>query len=258
MSGGSAPREPNAAPMTDDMLLVPFGVYRDVSSINKFGLNASIDTGVQEEIWDGSAAYPFPATALMTKLNTTVDQAALRGTGIEIQGLDADWVLTVQTVLLDASNTTTLVDLDTPLIRVFRMKVLADVVATTSVTLVNDADNVLYGNIEPGNNQTEMAIFTVPANHTAFVTTWYGNHLPASGVQPTSLDFKLWAADRAVPSAKRLQHHRGIPQDEHFQHFFRPYLKYTEKTDLFISVKPVGATVAITAGFDLILVNHNG
>jgi len=252
----SAPIGPNGKPVTDDGFLIPFGVYDDVSSVNKFGLNPAIATGVREEIWDGSAVYPFPATALMTKLNTTADQPGLRDTEIEVQGLDADWTLTVQNVTLDDTDTTTLVVLATPLLRVFRMKVLADVVAVTSITLVNDADDVLYGNIEPGNNQTEMAIYTVPANHTAFLTQWYGNHLPATGVQPTSLDFKLWASDRAVPSAARVQGHVGLPQDAHFRHKFYPYMGFTEKTDIFVTAKPVGATVAVTAGFDLILVNH--
>ena len=134
-----------------------------MTSVNKFGRNSAVDIDVQEEIWDGSIAYSFPATALMTSISQTADQATLRGGTIEIQGLDANWDLVVQTATLDASDTTTVVTLTTPLIRCFRMRVLENVVTTSPIRVHNAGETVDYAIISVGNNQTLMAIYTVPA-----------------------------------------------------------------------------------------------
>lgn len=245
--------------LVDPNLDIPRDSYQQVSSINKFGRNPAIAIGVEEEIWDGSAAYPFPsiaAGAVMTKINTTADVVGMRGETVEIQGLDVDWNLTVQNAILDATNTTTLVVLTTPLRRVFRMKFLSSVVGTSSITLVNDADDTLYGNIEPGNNQTLMAIYTVPAGKTAYMTCYYAHVNPGVNLDPTSLPIKLYARDNAAGHAAQLKHVVGQTSDG-FQHFFTPYTKYTEKTDLYITGTPVGKAADVAAGFDLIVVDND-
>jgi len=61
----------------------------------------------------------------MTSISQTTDQVAMRSAVIEVQGLDASWDAVTQNATLDASDTTTVVTLTTPLIRVFRMKVLS-------------------------------------------------------------------------------------------------------------------------------------
>jgi len=250
------PQDPNLHPMSDDNVLIPMGVYPGITQINKFGQNANIAQGVQEEIWDGSLAYTWPTTATITKINTTADIEAMRGETVEIQGLNADWELVIQNAVLDGTNSTTLVTIPTPLIRVFRMKFQSTVVGSSSITLVNDADNVLYGNIEPGNNQTLMAMYTVPLGKTAYVTQYYS--LVNAGVgNPTALPVKMWARDNVNGYAPQLKHVMSIDLDFTAQvdHVFRPYLKFTEKTDIFLTGQPVGAAANVTAGFDIILVD---
>jgi len=123
--------------VSDFALEVAAGNVPGHTGVNKFGRNASVAAGTTEEIWGGSAAYSWPDTALMTSISQTADQADLRGATIEVQGLDANWVLTVQDVVLNAANTTTVVTLDTPLIRCFRMKVEADFVTTSPIRVHN-------------------------------------------------------------------------------------------------------------------------
>jgi hypothetical protein len=40
------------------------------------------------------------------------------------------------------------------------------------------------------------------------------------------------------------------------QHNFAPYYKFTEKTDIILKGSPSGASVDVSAGFDLILVDN--
>lgn len=241
----------------DDNMKVPLGVYPGMSAVNKFGQNSAMASGATEDIWDGSALYSFPATALMVKMSQTADQEALRGEVIEVDGLDADWVHVIQDVTLDGTLTTTPVVLATPLIRVNRMKVKSAVVTDSPVRLHNSAENQDYAIIGIGNNQTLMAIYTVPADHTACMTNIWAVVNPGGG-NPTSLDIKLWNRDNENGYAAQLKLVFGIDLDfsSHIQHQFAPYRHFMAKSDIFLSGTTVAATASVAAGFDLII-THN-
>ena len=244
------------SPISDFALLVAAGVFPGITGVNKFGRNSNIAIGVEEEIWEGSAAYPFATGADITKINTTVDIANMRGEVVQIQGLDVNWVLTVQLATLDASNSTTLVTLDTPLRRVFRMKFRSAVVGTSSITLVNDADTVLYASIEPGTNQTEMAIYTVPAGFTAYMTNYFSHVNPGTNLDPTAMPIRLWETHNDAGYAPQLRHTIGQVEGN-WQHEFNPYLPFGEMSDIFITAQPVGKAADVSAGFDLYLLDNS-
>jgi len=243
----------NAGP-TSDVLRAAMGAIPGVSCYNKFGRNTSVASGVEEEIWDGSVAYTFPATALMTSISQTTDQAALRGETVEVQGLDANYALVTQDAVL-GNPSTTVVTLTTPLLRCFRMKIQSSVVADSTVRVHNAGETTDYAVISVGNQQTEMAIYTVPASTTAFITSYYAHHNPTTGQGFTSNPIRLWKRDNANGYAKQIEHIVGVPEDGGFQHFFTPYLKIEAKYDLFLTAQPVGQASDISAGFDIILVD---
>ena len=233
------------------------GVDSNFTSINKFGRNLNIAIGVEEEIWDGSVAYVFPTdTTTMTHIRSAVDSATTQGAVIEVQGLDANWDLVVQTKALDGANSTTEVELDTALIRVFRMKVLDASVMDQDIWIGDDDFVVAAAKaiITAGNNQTLMAIYTVPASFNAYMTCYYAHVNPGTNLDPTSNPIRLWAQDNANGYAPQLKHVVG-QTSAGFQHFFTPYQKFGEKTDIYITAQPVGKAADVTAGFDLILVN---
>ena len=242
--------------LNHSILSISSGTLSAESSINKFGRNTAVASGGKEEIWDGSAAYVFPATALMTSISQTTNQAAMLGANIEIQGLNASWEATTQTATLNGANTTTVVTLGTPLIRCFRMKVLADVVSDSPIRVHNAAENQDYAIISIGKNQTQMAIYTVPANKVAYMTCYYAHHNPATGQDPTSNPVILWASDRDNGYAKQIKNVVGVPNGGGFQHFFNPYIKFTQKTDVYMTASPVGKAADVSAGFDLIVVDN--
>jgi len=225
--------------------------------VNKFGRNTACVAAGAEEIWDGSAVYVFPATALMTSMSQTADQAAMQGQTIEWQGLDANWNRVTQTAKLDAANTTTVVTLDTPMIRCFRGRVLANVVGDSNIRCHNAGETQDYAIIGIGNNQTLMAIYTIPANHSGYLTNYWAHHNPAAGQQFTSNAIKMWGADNERGYAKQLKHIVGVAEDGGFVHPFVPFLKFTEKSDVYITSSPVAAAADISAGFDLIMVDES-
>ena len=235
---------------------IPAGLIDGYSSVNKFGHNDNVAAGSTEDIWDGGGTYVFPATALMTKLSQTADQVALRGANIEVQGLDANWVLVTQTKALDASNTETPVTLTTPLIRAFRMRVLANVVITSSVRLHNDAESVDYAIMQTGNNQTLMAIYTVPNGKTAYVTQWRATVTDVSAAgSPTSNPIRMWARDNANTYAPQLKDLQGLVIGS-LNVTYEPHNKFTQKTDIWFSASPVTKAANVAVGFDLILIDN--
>ena len=243
----------------DPMLTMAAGervlLSRLAGTVNKFG-RGTVTSGNEWEIWDGGADYSFPATALMTSISQTTDQAAMQGATIEIMGLDASFDPVTQTKALDASDTMTVVALDTALIRCFRMKVLANVVSDSPIRVHNAGETQDYAIISIGQNQTLMAIYTVPNGETAYVTHSYAYHNPATGQDPTSNPITLWARDNANSYAPQNKHVLGLPNEGGFEHPFRPYYKFTEKTDIFMTAAPVGKTANVSAGFDLIRVTN--
>ena len=241
----------------DLMLEIAAGNISGMSSVNKFGQNSLISSGTQEDVWDGGGTYVFPATALITKLSQKVDQSAMRGETIEIQGLDASWDLVVQTKDLDASNTTTAVTLDTPLIRVFRLKVLADVVGDEDISVHNDANNVDYAIMTAGNNQTLMAIYTVPNGCTAYIVKGFASTTESTGKEPKSTEIRLWARDNVNGYEFQLKQALGIPKAGNMLvREFTPYMKVTQKTDIKVSAYCDNENGNVSAGFDLILVDN--
>ena len=244
----------------DFMLEIPAGNLTGYSSVNKFGENPDITAGTTEEIWDGGGTYSFPTTADITHIRQAVDQATMQGETIEVQGLDTNWDLTVQNVILDGSNTTTPVALGTALKRVFRMKVLANVVTTQNVELRNVGGGTTYALIQAGNNQTLMAIYTVPNGKTAYMTQFYADNTPTATRLPDSVEFKLLMADRDNGYEFQVKHMRGIPYaGDGFIQTFRPYMKITQKTDIKLSASVIGGAGDDGnphAGFDLILMDN--
>jgi hypothetical protein len=234
------------------------GADSTFTSVNKFGRNTAVASGGTEEIWDGSAAYVFPTdTSQMTHIRSAVDSATTQGAVIEVQGLDANWAAVTQTKALDGTDSTTEVELDTPLIRAFRMKVLDGSVMDQDIWLGDDDFVVAAARaiITAGENQTLMAIYTVPADKVAYLTNYYAHHNPTTGQTFTSNPIRLWAMDNANGYAPQLKHIVGVAADGAFIHEFNPYYKFTEKTDIFITSSPVSGAADISAGFDLILTN---
>ena len=237
-------------------LEVARGKVAGYSTVNKFGRNPTIDIGVEEEIWQGSIAYSFPSTALMTSISQTTDQIALRGGVIEVDGLDANWLPVTQDATLDATDTTTVVTLTTPLIRCNRMKVKANVIGDSAIRVHNAGETVDYAVIAAGSNQTEGAIYTVPAGYKAYLSCYYAHVNPATNLNPTSNPIRLYARDNENGYERQLKHIVG-QVELGFQHFFAPNLEFAGKTDIFITAQPVGKAADVSAGFDVVLVEDH-
>ena len=251
-----------------DGLTIAKGEVAGHSIVHKFGAAPDFDTTDNEvTIWDGAddgaawelMSYVYSSSADIDSISSsnagdTVD--------IEISGLDANYDLTTQTATLSGQ---TRVALTTPLIRVFRMiNVGATNLAgnvfgypntglTAGVPTVNASIRAI---IQAENNQTEMAIYTIPHDCTGYVIGFYAATAGAS--KDSNYLIKLYA--RPFGQVFQLKHKSALDDSgtSQYHHKFEvPTKVFAAKTDIAMTVqmlKAAATAATISAGFDIILV----
>lgn len=153
-----------------DPLAVSKGESNDYSTVYKFGINLDVN-GDEETIWSQGGNYPWPTSSFTAYIVSDDANDANGGTGaniVRVEGLDVNY--NVQSVLVNLNGTTPVAITGT-WIRINRAFVTLAGSAGTSAGTINVQNNdgsVVYANLGTG-NQTQMAVYTVPANHTFYL-----------------------------------------------------------------------------------------
>lgn len=157
-------------------LQVARGMITGHKSLFKYGNNPDVN-GTLETVWSHSTLYVYPTTAIHMKVSSTSANDAAAGSGartIVVSGLDADYNEINEIVTLDGQTPVLTTGL---FIRVFRSYVLTAGSSNTAEGTIYIGDGVVtagvpatvYAEISLGENQTLMALWTVPANYTLYV-----------------------------------------------------------------------------------------
>ena len=232
-------------------LSIAQGKVTGTSFVSKFGQNENVGTGAFEEVWDGGGTYVYPAdnTAPITHIYSTGADIQ----PIEVQGLDINGDLVVQSKTLTG---TTVVVLDTPLWRVFRMKNTgSSTILTGSIVHASDSGKaVSYAQIQNGNNQTLMALYTIPAGKTGYLTAGSASIVGLN--RAYSIDGHMYM--REFGGVHQLKHTFGVSSDgsSYFQHKYDIPLPIQEKTDIKVSVISSANGGIVNATFDIVLVDN--
>ena len=238
---------------SQQFLKIAESTFDHIDHILKFGRNNTLASGVREDIWDGSSDYTWPTTADITHIKAAA--SGDEGLTIEVQGLDTDYAIVTQSVDLDATDSSTLVALTTALRRVFRLKVDDSTDATNNIGCYNSAGTTLYGQITTPFNQSLMALYTVPAGKTAYLTRYY---CMINKKVNASIEIELYV--RPFGKVFQLKHNGVIASggDAHWDFNFFPHsppMVITEKSDIKLTGIASAAGVDSSAGFDLILID---
>ena len=218
----------SGAPMT----VLPEGL----SHVNKFGYTGD-DVNGTATIWDGNgttASYPYPADGVVSITSTSGSDT---GEAVEVQGLDANYEQAIETINVGETGSTTFS-------RVFRArKVDATNVGTISINM----NGTLAAQILPGNGQTLMAVYTIPAGKTGYLLQFQG-----SSDKQTAVQFKLFARENLDGGAFNLKGQWGVQGGNVVTYDYKVPLVFTEKTDLRVDIT-TGNNCGGGAIFDLIL-----
>jgi len=242
------------------------GLSPKTSFVHKFGSASDfdIDAGIIT-VWDGANdalglafAYTYSATADITQITSS---SASDTEIIEVQGLNSAYELVIQNVTLTG---TTAAILETPLIRVFRMKNIgsADMVGTVYLTVsgagyaaagVPDTANEIRAMLSIGENQTLMALYTCPANKTCYLCSFYASTSSAIKTSAHIIRLKV----RPFGQVFQTKHVASIIANG-VGHFIHPYMvpeKISAKSDIEMRANTDSNVAGVSAGFDLIVID---
>ena len=231
----------NERPTSNFLFDVVRGAIPNALSVHKFGANFDIDQADDpESIWTGGGLYPW-ASLSSAQTIYCLSTSASDTTTLTIEGLDADYNQQSETVTLTGTTAVTTANTYT---RVFRMTYDASNVGDITARVTSGTGTVV-AQIDAGYAQTLMAVYTIPAGYTGYLTT-------------------LDATIDGTKTCQMLMYHRltGKPfriahvaeSDGHYRYDFTAPLKLPEKTDIDIRVNEVsGNDARVTANFDIVL-----
>jgi hypothetical protein len=157
-------------------LQVSRGHIEGHKALFKFGSNGDIN-GSLETVWSHGGLYVYPAAAIQMKVSSSSADDTALGTGartVFVYGLDANYNEITETITLDGQ---TAVLTTQSFLRVSRAYVLTagsgntaagDIYVGTGVVTAGVPATV-YAVISLGENQTTMAVWTVPAKHAFYM-----------------------------------------------------------------------------------------
>lgn len=207
------------------------------SHINKFGYTGA-DVNGTATIWDGNgttAIYPYPTAGVVA---ITSSSGSDSGEAVEVQGLDADYNQVTETINVGSTGSTTFS-------RVFRARKID---ASNVGTITINVGGSLAAQILPGNGQTLMAVYTIPAGYTGYLLKFQG-----SADKSTAVQFKLFA--RPESGAFNLKGQWGTQGGNPVTYDYPVPLSFAEKTDLKVEVT-TGNNCGCGGIFDILLVGN--
>lgn len=217
-------------------------------TVNIYGFQVSVTTA-NIPIWEVAGAYTYPASATTMNLVSTVNTGAdLSGTTILIQGLDANYAPISETLALTG---TTVAVTTKSYLRINNMAVTAGA-PTGTITLKNLANLVTYAQINPSIGRTQMAVYTVPAGYTFYLSR-IDAYTSANGSSADWVQYRnvsttssgVTALTQQAPFTNTYHAQRVMP---------RPF---AEKTDIQLQAKTSANTYAVSIAAEGYLIKND-
>jgi len=250
------------SPQQSFELQVTMGMVDGYSTQDKFGSNPAITTASDpEDIWEGGGTYTYDAdgTAPIVSLaSSSSDTEPITVTGLDVDGNEVE-----QTLKLTGTSR---VALTTPLWRVYGMQnagtkdFAGNVFCYTGTgTVPSIGDSEVRAVVINGNNQTLMALYTIPVGKVGFLyrgevgINWEGGVF--SGTEFAKCFYKSRRFGKVFTIKKDIslvssgntifQDRRSFPD------------VIPAKTDIKLVVEEVSATMGAWGAFDIILVDED-
>lgn len=248
---------------TDDFLLkVARGKVQGMALINKFG-HGVVGTN-ETDIWDGNTNYVYPTAAVTLYLSSS--NAGDTSAPIVLEGLDTNGDYQTETKALDGSNSQTQVATANSYARLFRMyyaptgggwagsaDLAGDVYAsstngdTTAGVPQTAAD--IKSKIIAGENQTLMALYTVPNGFTGFLLDLQfdteSTKILTSRIRVRVFGSSSNTKEKFVATTPDIQEDIRLPA------------QIPSKADIRATASVAASTGEVSASFDIWLVDNN-
>jgi hypothetical protein len=218
------------------------------STLNIYGFQVAVTT-TNIPVWEVAGAYVYPVSATVMHLASSVNTGAdLSGTTILIEGLDSAYNPITETVALTG---TTVAVTTKEFLRINGMRVTAGA-PTGTITLKNVANNVTYAQINPSIGRAQMAIYTVPAGYTFYLSR-IDAYTSANGSSADWIQYRN--VSTSASGVTQLTQQAPFTNTYHAQRVMpRPF---AEKTDIQLQAKTSANTYAVSIAAEGYLIKNN-
>lgn len=215
--------------------------------LHKFGFNEDIDDD-EETIWDAGGIYAYPSSAVKMTATST-DGANDDGVQVTVQGLDASYNELSETITLDGTGTA---ETNGFFLRVYRAFIVGSQEPSGTINITNASTT--YARITLGENQTLMALWTVPAGYTAYLL-----QKDVTSLTETITRFGIFRlVSRQVGGVFRT-HDKHCLRNDHLELTYSTPLVFPEKTDIEVRCKGSGdpANMNVSASMDIVYIKND-
>jgi len=219
------------------------GHYR----VHKFGFNPLINE-TEETVWDVGGIYAYPTSAVKMTA-TSASGSDDEDVQVTIQGLDSEYNQLSETVTL---NGTGVAETSGFFIRVFRAFVAGSQEPAGTINITNASTT--YARITSGENQTLMALWTVPAGYTAYLL-----QKDTTCLTEANNKFGTIRLISRAPGGVFRTHEKFSVQNDHAEIEYSTPIPFAEKTD--IEVRAVGSSsnsaLHVSATLDIVYIKND-
>ena len=219
------------------------GLVRGTYGVNKFGYNPAVPSNATETIWDGSNLYTYistPGTAQVSSVESDDN-----GSTVLVEGVDASYNLVGETLTVGgAAGSVTFK-------RVFRARMVTASTGDTNqgdVTVTVDSKSAAI--ITEGRGQTLMALYTVPANHSAYIM-----QLDIGSQKDLENEVSLVIRNGAAGAVWQTKEFLSVRGGLSVKQYSLP-IRIPEKHDIEVRARS-SATGAISCGFELLIIQDD-
>lgn len=257
-----------ASGFSEDFLIsVAKGDVSGHSLVFKYGRNDDIDTGTDpEDVWTYGGLYTYNNTPSIQYISS--DNPADLGQVITVQGLDENYNQLSVDVILNGQNQTQIGTGET-FVRVFRAFTAGPTTFAGNVLIYDNTNGGVVGGIptvstsvkaevRASDQQTYMALYTVPAGYTAF---FMGGAISITTVASAGKSAQVELLTRNFGGVFRSQEIIGLVStgSSSFSQDLNSLgpLRISEKTDIKATVRTVSTNdTGVSAYFSILLVNN--
>lgn len=223
---------------------------RAKASIHKFGSNGAVPNQVSIDspvtVWDFQTNYSFPLDSgqeLFIQSASSLDV----GQEISVIGLDENFNSKEVIINLNGSNQVSLSGLWT---RVFRMYNSGSTELNGDINIF-DVDGDVFAYLLPENNQTLMALYTIPAEYTGYLMKF---HCSAQNTSASSINYTIHLKTREFGKVFRTRKIISFSTDQSDEETLLFPLELPPKTDIIFQIVGAdGQDGAVNADFDIAL-----
>ena len=228
-------------------LQVVRGQVENHKTVFKFGYNPDIN-GTEETIWDVGGIYAYPSSAVVMTVTTDAGTPANdNGVTVIIEGLDGDFNEISDEVTLAGAGTATTTK---TFLRVNRAYVSGSQAPTGNLNITNGGTT--YARITLGENQTLMAMWTVPAGYTGFL-----DHVNiATGTTNANQYITAQIVQRQLGGVFRVMMKQTLGSGGVADFIIRYPILVPEKTDIEVRAVSSGSNNLISANFSMVYIKN--